>query len=520
MSVHAPAQFKLTEGLDAYNPEVTGKDLFFLYLNSVEPKLGRLYASLGHSVFQQLENATSDRIISFGYYQLRSRQFYELYAFSRTKVYRFNFATGLFNTAAIYSSFYSSDDPYVIIPWYDCMYVTKLYSPYVKIERDTVTVIADAPYARYGIVANGHVYLAGVGDTVTNELARVRWSDLDDPESFAIDPNSSEADFFDLEPDSREITGVSYQRGVPLTYAQNNIWAGTPIGFPGGFRHDPIIPGVGNIFHGALVHNKEVDYFIGDDNIYALNGLQLVPIGSEIYQRFIGDVKKTNPYVRGYIDTRANQVFWIYLRTNDTYWSIVYNYLEKKWCERDPQNVTAWFDAPRTSMRGFDTIDEMTEFVNTNTDLIDDPDAGYAVTVPQLAAANVSNANKVLSAHAQKLKADGTSFSHKIETFDFFFETIGEVNEVTKALIELTKGGTPNVALRIGVRDNQADAVVWSASTALDSSKSTLSFFTRSIGVGRYLRFEFTWTNTAANYVTDLRLLSLMQIEDNDTPEV
>lgn len=516
MTSHVPRQFRLTEGVDAYNPDVIEKDLVFAYLNNVDPRLGRLWASKGYASFQNLALSGSDRIISFGSYQLASRQYNDLYAFSRTKVFWFNFSTGLFDTTPIYTSFYSSDDPYVLIPWYGALYVTKPLSPYVRLQHKTATVISNALSARYGLLANSHAYFASVNDGVTNHLGRIRWSDLDDPESIEFDAQSSEADFFDLEPDSRQITGVSYQRGTPLVYAENNIWGGTPIGFPGGFRHDPLFPGIGNIFHNAVIRNKEVDFFIAQDNIYALNGLQLEPIGDAIYDRFINSVKiSSDTSVRGYIDSRKDQVFWVYTKTDDSLWSIVYNYKEKKWSERDPQSLTAWWDSPRVAMRGYDAIDDIATLIDNVATMIDDPAGGYPVVLPQLGGTSLSPAI-VVKANDANLRAVGTAFSHLIETFDFYFDTIGEVSEITKALIEYTGAGTPNLTVSIGTRDNQSAAIVWSATKAVDTSKGSLAFFIRSIGVGKYIRFRFAWGNTDANRITDLRLLSLVKVEEED----
>lgn len=506
-----PRQFKLTEGIDAYNPDVVADLLVFLYLNNVDPRLGRLMASKGYSLFQDLSLAVGEKIVSFGYYQLSNRVFNNLYAFSKTSVYWFDFDLEQFDTVPIYTGFFSSEDPYVLLQWYDALYVTKLYSPYVKLQRKVATEIANAPYARYGIVANSHVYLGAVGDTIESSLALIRWSDRDDPESWAIDPNASEADFFNLEPDSRQITGMSYQRGSPLTYAENNIWIGRDIGFPGGFAHEPLFPGIGNIFHDAVVRNKEVDYFIGQDDIYELNGLQLVPIGEKIFSRFIEDIKiNVNTRCRGYIDSRKDQVFWIYTANDDSQKSIVYNYREKKWSQRDPQNLCGWFDSPRVALRGYAVIDDVTEIIDTVTTLIDDPDEGFPVVLPQLGGVN----GHVVKASNEKTKYGGDSFAHLVETFDFFFETIGQVNEITKILLEYVGDGTSNVQVFIGTRANQAADVSWSAAVDLDNvTDSSLAFYVRRLGVGKYIRFRFTWGNTGVNYIDELRLLSLQQVK-------
>jgi len=510
--IHEPKQFKLNEGVDTYNPDVVADILVFFFLNNIEPRLGRLFASKGYSIFQDLELETGDKIVSFGYYQLANRKFYNLYAFSKTSVYWFNFETELFEVTPIYEGFFDSSDPYVIIQWYDCLYVTKLQSPYVKIERKLVTPIEGAPYARYGIIATGHVFLGAVGDFLDNELAMFRWSDRDSPEDFVVNPNESEADFFQLEPDSRQITGLSYQRGSPVSYSENCIWIAQDIGFPGGFRFEPLIPGIGNIFHNAVVRAGEVDFFIAQDDIYMLNGLQLVSIGEPIFQRFINNIKiVANMSVRGYLDTRKTQVFWVYTRTDDSLWSIVYNYKEKKWSEREPQGITAWMDTPLVAMSGYKVIDDYTEFPDDVDDVIDDPNEGFPVVFKPFAAAD----GVILKSDDAVLKADETSFDHRIETFDFYFATFGQVNEITKALLEYVGTGEPDIQLSIGTRPNQSAPIAWSTPKSLDrDTDSSLNFFIRAIGVGKYIRFRFEWSNEEDDNVDDLRLLSLIKVED------
>lgn len=509
MSVNVQKQFKLAGGVDAYNPPVTDEQLFFLYLNNVEPAMGRLLSSLGYTQRQELNG---ELIVSFGFYQLSNRQFYNLYAFTQTKVYWFDFELEEFNLTPAYSGFLTSEDPYVIIPWFDCLYVTKIGNPFVKLERKLATVIDDAPGARYGILANSHVYLAGISDTISKYLARVRWSDLDAPESFVVNPANSEADFFDLEAESRQVTGVSYQRGSPITYTENCIWLATPIGFPGGFRHDPLFPGVGNIFHHAVIRANEVDYFIGADNFYALNGLQLVPLGTPLFKRFIDDVVITSDTsVRGYLDTRKSQVFWVYASRSHVRWSVVYNYLEKTWSERDPQALTAWMDSPRTALRGYKAIDDDSRVIDTANDIIDDPNAGFPVILPQLVGTTV-----VAEVGSQKLKLNGGAFEQKVESFDFYFQNFIDVKEVNRVDIEYTGGGAPNLTLRIGRRKNQSQLISWSEEKTIVNQDGSLSFFVRADGVSKYLRFRFSWGNTEADYITDLLLLSITKVEDDD----
>lgn len=525
MNLHQPIQFRLTEGINAYDPEITAKELTFAYLTNVEPRLGRLFQTRGVSIFQQFATEFGS-VVTFATYQLSNRRFSNLYAITKTSIYWFNFATNAFVETPIYTGFTSSDEPYTVLPWYDALYVTKLGNPYVQLERNVATVVTGGISARYGIVFNSHAYLAGVSDLVSTELARVRWSDLDAPESFSIDTTASEADFFDLEPDSRQITGLSHQRGQALVYTENSIWVGSYIGFPGGFRHDPLYTGIGNIFHDAVVRAKDVDYFIGPDNFYEMNGFQLVPIGDAIYERFIADVNLTPASglsltsVRGYLDTRAGQVFWIYTSVSHAgLWSVVYNYKEKKWSERGARHISGWFDSPRVALRGYDAIDDVATVIDSASGLIDDPAAGYPLIIPQLVGASFNLPMMVGKLAGAVLQyALLTNDASVIETTDFYFDNFHAKKEITKVVVDITGGGTVPVTVQVGTRQNQQASVTWA--TALTMSSATdgsFSFFIRSQGQGKYIRFRFTAVNTSeTNYITDYRLISFVKVEDSD----
>ena len=514
MSQHARKTFKLADGINVYDPEVVSDTLQFLELYNIDARLGRLITSKGYSLFQDLTLDEGEKVIGFGYYTLSNRQFTNFYCFTSKHIFWFDFEAGAFQDTPIYTFAVECFTPPVILPWYDSMYVTNQRWPYVFIKHKTVTVVTSALKARYGLVANSHVMLGNVSDASTKALARVKWSDIDAPEDFELNPNESEADFFDLEPSSLQITGMSYQRGSPLIYSQNDLWAASYRGFPESFKFEPIIPGLGNIFHDAVIHNKDVDYFISADNIYELNGFQPTPIGDKIFKRFIDDVQITNDTsVRGYLDSRKDQVFWVYLDNDDNLRSIVYNYKERRWTERDAQDLSAWFDTPRVSFRGFKVINDYNAMpadkINDQSDLIDDPDAGFPLVLPQLAGTpNVKQADDAI------LTAQGLEFNHVMETFDFYFDEVGETNEVNKCVIEYTGGGTPDLTIEIGTRPRQSADVTYSSPIAQVLKDGTAAFFFRTEGVGKFIRFRFSWNNDETNFIEDLRLVAITKVED------
>lgn len=500
------------DGIDTYNPPLVAATLAYLTLQNVDVRLNRILSSSGFDQFQPGFLAAGDTIMGFGMYAKTNRRYYDFYAFSKTSIYQFDFSVGKFKTAPIFTGFPSNNLPYVCLPWYDEMFVTKLGGPYVRVQSTSATIVVGGPSARYGIIANSHGFLGAVNDSttfLTAYYARLRWSDLDAPDSYDLDPTSSEADFFDLEPDARQITGLSYQRGVAVQYAENAIWNASYIGFPGGFKLAPLFTGIGNIFHDAVVRTKEIDYFIGVDNFYSLNGLQIIPIGDKMFERFINDVVIVdNTSVRGYLDSKKYQVFWVYNSiSHGGLWSVVYNYAESKWSERDPQNMLSWFDSPKTVVRGYEVIDTQTQTIDSDTDLIKDPNAGFPLVLPQF----MGNQS------VYKYSAVTLLGGNVIETFDFYGGNFNFVKETTKVMIEWTGLGNPQLSMQVCSRHNQMEAVVYGDPILGENIDGTLTFFSRDQAVGKFLRFKFTWTNTITEFVTDLRLLAFDKVDS--TPE-
>lgn len=513
MSSITPLLYPLNQGVDTYNPPIASKDLFFTQLIQIEPRLGRLQASRGLAAFQSLAASLGpgDALMGFGYYSLTQLLAVNFYAFSKTKVFWFDFSTGFFDPTPIYSGFTSSEDPYAVMPWYDGLFVTKP-GRMVKLASNTATVVPGIS-AKYGIVANSHLYLGDVTD-VARDKTRLRWSDLDAPESFDIQPDSSEAGFFSIEPPAIAIRGITYQRGNPVVYTDAGLWSGTAIGFPGGFVHQPLYPGVRLPYDYTVVQYKDIDYFIGEDNFYALNGFQVVPIGDAIWERFQSLLKvETNTKVRGFVDSRRDQIFWTFTRAdNDQLWSVVYNYKEAKWSERDALNVTAWFDAPKFFLSGYTPIDEISAQIDTVSTSFDE-DEGLDVLIPQLAAV-VGQIGKV----------DGTvepaiysAVEGKVETFDFFYDSIDEVKTLIRAVVEFTGGGSPDLELEIGSRDSQFETISWSSPISVTNYKGKKAFFFRSTGIGKFIRLRFTWTNSNTNYIDDMRLVEIQKVQDVTT---
>ena len=498
----------LDQGVNTYLPALSSNALAFTRLDNLEPRRARLLLTKQLEDFQPsfLDDSGSDYVLGFGYYQFSGQQFANFYAVTTKYIYWFDFEVGAFDPVPIYTYAEVSTIPPIFLPWIDCLYIVRYDQPPVKIEYKTVTEQSgEFPRARYGIVFNSHFFLANVGTSAGKYFTRIQWSDLEAPESWEINPLVSEADFFDLEAGNSEITGLTLQRGNGLIYTSNSIWLATAVGFPGGFRLEPLFTGVGNILHHAVVHNKDVDYFIGPDNFYVLNGFQLAGIGDAIWNEFIADCKiAVDATAHGYLDTRANQVFWIYTKQDDTLGCVVYNYLEQKWSFRDARGISAFYDSPRLQLRGYRVIDDYDELpediIDNNTDLYpDDPSLYTPYLFPQL----FGSFDSLTALRLSDLSVEEAT----LETYDLHFDNIEQTKELNKVTIDWNGTGAPEFALAVGTRKTQNSTITWSTPVNTANVDGSHSFYFRSTGVGKYVRFRLTITNVDLENQADELLL-------------
>ena len=79
---------------------------------------------------------------------------------------------------------------------------------------------------------------------------------------------------------------------------------------------------------------------------------------------------------------------------------------------------------------------------------------------------------------------------------------------------------TPTITLEIATRDNMSEPLIWSSPVSLEEivDKGT-AFFFRRLGVGKFIRFRLTVSNTTEVSVDELYILSLIMVsmtEDDD----
>lgn len=529
--------FKLGIGVDTYNPDIAdGLSLKFKRLKNVQPERGRLQTPGGLSLLQTITDEAKT-IRGFGFYTVPTSQFTSLYALSDSSIYGFNFATSLFSVTPLYSSFPDTTEAFAKTPWLDALYVTKRFGSLLKVQNNVVTTISDAPAGRYMIISDSHLMLANLTQGSTEYPVRIRWSDLYAPESFAVSP-SSEADFFELSPDDGEVTALSYQRGITLAYTRDKIWTGRYFpssdgSSPGRYKFEVLFPGVGNIYHEAQIRVKEVEFFIGPDNFYKLDGFQLSEVGDEIWDFFQATVADSNfqDPVIAVRDADSDSVSWVYDHKDGYKWSVVYNYKENKWSDRDPQEIVSSVSL-QFPVRGYLSYDDLDISYDDIDDTYPPAPATYSGNWQFLSTAvrtlfgGSDGRVFVPSSPSSYVKHDDSSFSCEMETFEFDFEELQKIKEVNKLkLVFSCRDGdilsTSDLVLRVGTRKHRVDPVVWSEPVAIiDQLAGETVFHFRKDGVGKLLRFKLSWTNNTVFAITELVKLSLFKLENgNATPE-
>lgn len=523
---HEETLFKINVGVDTYNADIAvGNSLQFKRLKNVQPFSGRLVTPAGLTLKQQLALLTP--ILGFVYYSEPISQTAHLFAVSTTKVYVFSFITGEFETAPVFNTLVNTLDIPCWTAWLDSAYMSKRNAGLLKMQNRSVTVVPNAPSGRYMIIADGHLMLLNtVSADGSSHPVRVQYSDLYEPEDWVVGP-ASEADAFELSPNDGEGTGLSYQRNMVMVYTRNRIWTARYTKGSeevlGKFLFEVLYGSVGNVYHGALISVKEVDYFIGRDNFYSLDGSQLQEIGDPIWSFFKETLFNTNfqKSVTALADLTKHEISWTYDHVDGYRWSVVFNYKENKWSDRDPGVVYSNFflDFP---FRGYIPIADLSEpftafdlrtitgdwqYLDFNEASLFGGEEGL-VLKPSRPASYVDFADN--------------GYACEMETFEVDYDSLLEIKEFDsfKLLFSVREGSlriNSNLRMLVGHRSSREESITWSAPIYLRDQLSTDSvFFFRNVGVGKLVRFKFLWNNTTDWAITEIVKASLTKLTDDE----
>lgn len=236
-----------------------------------------------------------------------------------------------------------TEDYWRFVKWGDNVVAFNLNDAPQKIgfgDANFIDLGGSPPKAKYGTVINNFLVFAYINDG-TEEPTTVRWSGINNFESWTIDPDGTLAD-------EQELFSSSSYGGGPITgitggeygcvFLEDSIFRMDFVGAPLIFEFNEIQPGYGCFFPQSLVQDGSRSYFIGKDSFYCLvDGSQIQDIGrNKVSRTFFNDVDNAYRYrVIGAADPQNSLVFWIYPSTPSTDGNpdkcLIYDWANDKW---------------------------------------------------------------------------------------------------------------------------------------------------------------------------------------------
>ena len=173
----------------------------------------------------------------------------------------------------------------------------------------------------------------------TNCPWRVRWSKVADPETWT----GTGTGFVDLADTSDWIVALVTLKSKVYVIKERSIWELVYVGGTTVFTPELRIGGVGTYAPNSVVNLGEEIILYGTDNIYLYDGIDLTPIGDQIYPLIYDTEKKIVS------TTKSNRVPSTYIEELKEYWLCLtkegptpnlwfsYNFGYKSWARRDKE---------------------------------------------------------------------------------------------------------------------------------------------------------------------------------------
>ena len=503
-------------GADTYVPGVSGRNPGFIRLKNIDTRR-RFLRSPGALIAVDGDPLASiGDIKSFAVAYDVSNIVAYLYSFGEVN-YGFYQGGNWLPSPTVPTGYTNSTMPVAGIGWENDLYATRYDFPITRINSGASTTI-DSSYSlgsgnlsgRYIVISNGHLMIANVKEVSAQaQPIRVQWSDLYRPTEWQI-AESNEADFFDLDADNFEITGLTVQKGRTLIFTVNSIWQAIYVGFDQGiYRFDVAYTEVGNFFNYSHIQVRGIDFFIGSDNIYALEGSQLSPIGDPIWNFFKETISnfEQGAEVIASVNRRNNEVFWTYenAQEGNEEWHIVYNYRENQWSDRSAQDSNVWFTIDGDISVYDEVIDDVSTIIDNDNTIIDD--SSPISIFPQSAIVG-GDGGIIYNYDESQRPLEG-----QITTWEFTLDSAYSEKEFKEARLLIRQEGTPAVTVEVGQRNSQSEDIVWSSPSSIqtggDFDGEALVIIQNALKA-KYFSFRITWTNSTDNFVDEYLGISIL----------
>jgi hypothetical protein len=342
-----------------------------------------------------------------------------------------------------------------------------------KINIATASVTAanlggSPPRAKYVSTVRDFVVM---GHLSTDPKA-IRWSQINDAESWTIGTNQADTQVF---PDGGWVQGLAGGE-VLYVFQERAIRRMSYVGAPLIFEFDEISRNRGCVAGQSLVQVGSKIFFLAEDGFFMLENDQLVPIGHEkVDDTFFEDFE--NAYrerITAAADPVKKIVIWAYpskASTGNPDKIIVYNWASDRWSLVDYTITGAFtFQNLGYTLEGLDALSASLDALGVS---LDDP--ALQSTGLALAAFDANNRLGLFT---------GNSLEATIETKEFS-SPAGGVRSNLKEVIPIADSTLATV--QIGTRERVGDSVVWT-----DASSQAASGVIPTRANGRFFRVRLT----------------------------
>ena len=385
-----------------------------------------------------------------------------LFAGNATKLYKFNNSTAALADVKSGAYTLASNDQWRFIQFGTSVYATSglsnILQKYTIGSSSAFAAVSGSPAAKYLAVVRDFVVTAHVNYSSTTHPFRVRWSQINDADTWTI--GSNQADIQDI-PDAGNITGlVGGDFGVVLL--ERGIARFNYVGSPLIFQFDMVETGHGcDIANSVAALAPTQIFYLASDGFFMFNGERSIPIGAEKVDSFFFD--DANPHkldrLSSSIDPINQVVAWSYVSTEsisgDPDKIILYNYAVNRWSLASVSHeFIGTIISPNFTLEALDNISSSLDGLGTSLD--------SRFWRGGQSAFAASSSSKIASFTGDPLAAT-------LETMEF------EPSKMKSSLIKsvtpivTSKDVAPTLTVQVGSRSRQIDTVSFTTAGSLNS---------------------------------------------------
>lgn len=419
------------------------------------------------------------------------------YAGTAAALYRIETDTTVTNISKAGGYNTESTDIWNFVQWGQDLIATNFADPIQSLTVPTQTLFADlsasAPKARYLARVRDFLVAFNTQDSVDGVRPTRVWnSALNDPTSWSASV-VTEANFVDLDTgDGNGMGVVGGEYGV--LFQERAITRMTYVGAPEIFQYDTVERGRGTRYPNSIVQFGNFVAYLGSDGFYVFDGQRSQSIGDgEVNRTVLNDID--NVYfnkVIGKIDPVKKYIFWIYPSISSSVIGTLSNKIvcfnfasntDKKWSIGDlTSEMIVQSASPGYTLDNMDTVMPSIDIKG----MASFDSARWQGGELYLGIYNAVHQLRTFSSPDDQVATFRTG---EYEFFPGKRTFIKRVKIMTDALLGSTNG-IPNVSVRVGVRSDLTQEIVW---TGFQSPSQTLIPISGDITIranGRFVTFE------------------------------